>query len=212
MSVSPVCILGLGLMAFGWMRMLKSSLLNALQVAPPGRIHASVDRYVKLSVTASAAAGGSIREPLREQPCLWYSLRLDRYRWWREPSAQAFRPIASKATIPPFIISDESGACLVRPDSATMNVPFKDELWQRRYRYLMACVREGDRLIAIGDVQNLNPPVGGVGYELIGTKEAPLLVTTLTEAEVVRHHARASEWGLGFLMAGFAIVAMSFFV
>ena len=40
------------------------------------KIHASVDRYVKLSVTASAAAGGSIREPLREQPCLWYSLRL----------------------------------------------------------------------------------------------------------------------------------------
>ena len=58
----------------------------------------------------------------------------------------------------------------------------------------------------------MDPPVDAAAFELVGTREAPLMVTTFTEVEVIREEERVRQQGLGLLMGGAAILILSFFV
>ena len=76
----------------------------------------------------------------------------------------------------------------------------------------MACIREGDRLFAIGDVQRRSSADGGAEYELVGTREAPTWVTHFSPEELIREDDRARRSAIYFGVAGAVALVASFFL
>jgi hypothetical protein len=90
-----------------------------------------------------------------------------------------------------------------------MYVPYKDEHWEGRYRAKMASLSAGDRVIAIGHVQRLDPPMAGRVFELARTPEAPLIVTTFTEGEIQQRNAKGRVWSATFVVAGAGLLLVA---
>ncbi len=214
MDVDPLSMLGLGLMGFAWMRTRKIGLLKAFDAAKPGSIRDSVDRYVVLTGFAEAMPGTSIRDPFLDQPCVWFSVLLRKENvvlGLADPLAR-YRSVSSKTSGKPFILRDESGACVLFPAAANVRVKFHEEKREGRDVPLMACIREGDRLFAVGNLQRRSSAAGGAEYELVGTREAPTWVTHFSPEELIRVDDRQSRSAIFFGVAGAVALVVSFFL
>jgi hypothetical protein len=199
------------MMAVGALWFRKDNLQRALETAAPAGSDSDLNRYVKMTGVAQTLDSVVVREPLLNQPCAWFWIKGHKYlpvkhavEGWRE-----FRPIGSKRSVAPFLVVNEKGSFLIEPTKARMYVPFKDEHWEGRYRAKMASIGAGDRLTVIGDVQKLHPPMEGRVFELVGTAEAPLVVTTFTESEILQNVARGRVKAVVLLLVGFGLLLVS---
>jgi hypothetical protein len=95
---------------------------------------------------------------------------------------------------------------LIDPAKARMYVPYKDEHWEGRYRAKMASLGAGHRVIAIGEVQRLDPPMDGRVFELVRTPGAPLIVTTFTEGEIQQRIAQGRVLSATLLVVGVGLL------
>jgi hypothetical protein len=203
-----LCIPGLALMALGALRVRKDDLQHAFETAAVAGSDSDVNRYVKMTGIVQTLTSVVIREPLLNQPCAWFSIRVDKYRIFNTGIRQ-FRSIGSRHSVAPFLLINETGSYLIDPERARMYVPFKREHWEGRHRAKMASIGAGDRLTAIGEVQRLDPPMDGPVFELVGTAEAPLVVTTAMGAEIQKSFARNRAWAVALLLVGTGLLLLA---
>jgi hypothetical protein len=199
------------MMAIGALGARKDTLQRALETAAPAGSDSDVNRYVKMTGVVQTLDSVVVREPLLNQPCAWFSIRAHKYMPGDEfvRDRPNFRSIGSKHGVAPFLVVNEKGSFLIEPTKARMYVPFKDEHWEGRYRAKMASIGAGDRLTVIGEVQRLHPPADGRVFELVGTAEAPLVVTTFTEGEILKSIARGRVKAVVLFLVGAGLLLLA---
>jgi hypothetical protein len=208
MEFGALGIPGLAMIALGVLGARRSILQRAFEKADAVGSGSPLKRYVKMTGVVKTLDSTVVREPLLNQPCAWFSIRGEKY---RPLNNLKFRPIGSKHSVAPFLLVNDAGSFLIEPTKARMYVPFKDEHWEGRYRAKMATFGAGDRVTAIGEVRKLDPPMDGRVFELVGTPEARLIVTTFTEDDVQRSIAKGRVRSATLLVAGVGLLLVALF-
>ena len=206
MEFGVLSIPGLAMIAFGVLGARRSILQRAFEKAAAVGSGSALNRYVKLTGVVKTLDSVVVREQLLNQPCAWFKIQGEKY---RPIDNLKFRPIGSKHSVAPFLVVNDAGSFLIEPTKARMYVPFKDEHWEGRYRAKMASLGAGDRVIAIGEVQKLEPPMDGRVFELVGSPEARLIVTTFTEGEVQQSIAKGRLRSAMLLVGGFGLLLVA---
>jgi hypothetical protein len=208
MQLGVLIIPGIAMIAFGVLGARKTILQRAFEKAAPVGRDSAEGRYVKVTGVVKTVDSVVVREPLLNQACAWFSIRAHKYNPLDDANSQ-FKPIGSKRSVAPFLLVNDVGTFLIEPARARMYVPYKDEHWEGRYRAKMASLSAGDRVIAIGDVQRLDPPMDGRVFELVRTPEAPLIVTTFTEGEIQRRIAKGRVWSATLVVVGVGLLLVA---
>ena len=206
MEFGALIIPGIAMIAFGVLGTRRTILERAFEKAAPVGRDSPASRYVKMTGVVKTLDSVVVREPLLNQPCAWFSIKAEKYLPFNDLK---FRSIGSKRSVAPFLLVNDVGTFLIEPARARMYVPYKDEHWEGRYRAKMASLSAGDRVIAIGDVQRLDPPMDGRVFELVRTPGAPLIVTTLTEGEVQQRIAKSRVWSVTLLVVGVGLLLVA---
>lgn len=210
MGFGALIIPGLAMIGVGLLGTRKSILQRAFDEADPVGRNSPAGRYVKINGVVKALDSAVVREPLFNQPCAWFSIKAEK-KAIVPYSYPPFHTLGFKRSVTPLLIVNEAGTFLIDPAKARMYVPYKDEQWEGRRRARMARLSAGDRVIAIGNVQKLEPAMGDPILELARTPRAPLIVTTFTEGELQRHIAKQRVWWATSVVVGVGLSLVALF-
>jgi hypothetical protein len=159
-----------GAAALRWIR--KARLIEDM---PTSRIRSAAQGYVELAGRALPLADTRNLAPLTQRPCVWWRYRISK----RVESGsgknrrQRWQTVASGHSSLPFLLDDETGQCIVKPDGAEIvttetttwyghtpwptTAPGGAHKWftgERDYRYVEERIYEHERVYALGDFRS----------------------------------------------------------
>lgn len=159
-----------GAAALRWIRMAR-----LIEDTPTSRIRSAAQGYVELMGRALPLADTRNLAPLTQRPCVWWRYRISK----RVESGsgkhrrQRWQTVASGRSSLPFLLDDETGQCIVKPDGAEIvttetttwyghtpwptTAPGGSHPWftgERDYRYVEERIYEHERVYALGDFRS----------------------------------------------------------
>ncbi|MCU0803689.1 MAG: E3 ubiquitin ligase family protein [Burkholderiales bacterium] len=131
---------------------------RAIADTPTSQIASAAQGYAELAGRAENRPGIRVLARLSTLPCCWYRYRVQE----RRSDRKGWTTIEEGESEEPFVLRDETGACVVDPEGAEV-LPAAYDTWTRGdRRYTEWLVREGDPLYALGEFATL----GGAGAAL----------------------------------------------
>lgn len=169
-----VLVLGVALVsgaaaALRWLR-----LARLIEDTPTSRIRSAAQGYVELAGRGVPLAGTQNLAPLTQRPCIWWRYRISKKTesGGVKNRRTSWQTVASGRSSVPFLLDDESGHCIVKPDGAEIvatetttwygdtpwPAPFSGETrlfaGERNYRYSEERIYEHERLYVLGDFRS----------------------------------------------------------
>jgi len=161
-----VAVVAGGVAAMRWLR-----IARLIEDTPTSRIRSAAQGYVELAGRGLPLPGTQNLAPLTQRPCIWWRYRIARKTENRSGKTrrQSWETVASGTSSVPFLLDDESGQCIVKPEGAEIVagesltwygdtpwptiVPGRTPLFAggRDYRYFEERIYEHERLYALGD-------------------------------------------------------------
>jgi hypothetical protein len=136
----------LGLMAcvslFAWMSALRR--LRLVRDTPTSRIASAAQGYVELSGTGRPFPEKPILSRLTMLPCLWYRYKIECKqgdKWHTEETGESDEP---------FLLTDDSGQCVVDPAGAEILTSHQDTWYEAGYRYTEWTLLHAEQIYTLG--------------------------------------------------------------
>jgi hypothetical protein len=153
--------------ALRWIR-----IARLIEDTPTSRIRSAAQGYVELSGRALPLDGTRNLAPLTQRPCVWWRYRISKKveHGSGKSRRQTWQTVSSGTSSVPFLLDDDTGRCLVKPDGAEI-VTTESTTWYgetpwptgapggtnpwltggRDYRYVEERIYEHERVYALGD-------------------------------------------------------------
>jgi hypothetical protein len=161
-----VAVIAGGVAAMRWLR-----IARLIEDTPTSRIRSAAQGYVELAGKGLALPGTQNLAPLTQRPCIWWRYRIAKKTENNSGKTrrQSWETVASGVSPVPFLLNDESGECIVKPEGAEIVtgesltwygdtpwpavVPGRTPLFSggRDYRYFEERIYEHERLYALGE-------------------------------------------------------------
>ncbi|HEX9207337.1 MAG TPA: GIDE domain-containing protein [Steroidobacteraceae bacterium] len=161
-----VAVVAGGVAAMRWLRVAR-----LIEDTPTSRIRSAAQGYVELSGRGVPLPGTQNLAPLTQRPCLWWRYKIEKKteNGSGKTRRQAWQKVASGISSMPFLLDDETGQCIVKPEGADIVAGesltwYGDTPWPtvapgrtplftggRDYRYFEERIYEHERLYALGD-------------------------------------------------------------
>ncbi len=159
-----------GAAALRWVR--KARLIEDM---PTSRIRSAAQGYVELAGRALPLADTRNLAPLTQRPCVWWRYRISKKveSGSGKHRRQHWQTVASGRSSLPFLLDDDTGQCIVKPDGAEIvttetttwyghtpwptTAPGGGPKWflgERDYRYAEERIYEHERVYALGDFRS----------------------------------------------------------
>ena len=148
-----VILFGIGATAIGYHLWKSGSRASSLmRGTATAKIATAAKGYAELQGRASAPSESQLRDPITNNPCVWFSIQteefsiLDKFRWKTVKTARSSRP---------FVIDDGSARCLISPADVSIDIRGEDTIVKERWdlRHKVWWIREGNSVYAIGYLQ-----------------------------------------------------------
>lgn len=161
-----------GAAALRWIR-----IARLIEDTPTSRIRSAAQGYVELTGRALPLPDTRNLAPLTQRPCVWWRYRISRKveRGSGRNRRESWQTVASGRSSVPFLLDDETGRCIVKPDGAEI-VTTEVTTWYgstpwptaapggggaaslrasgRDYRYREERIYEHERVYALGDFRS----------------------------------------------------------
>jgi hypothetical protein len=161
-----IAVIAGGVAAMRWLRVAR-----LIEDTPTSRIRSAAQGYVELSGQGLPLPGTRNLAPLTQRPCLWWRYRIEKKTETGSGKTrrQAWQKVASGTSSVPFLLDDETGQCIVKPEGAEIvagesltwygdtpwpaAVPGRTSLFTagRDYRYFEERIYEHERVYALGE-------------------------------------------------------------
>ena len=117
---------------------------------PTSNIASAAQGYVELAGSAAPAFPLPLKDPITDEPCLWF--RVQTWQATGRDKDRAWKLVKSAESARPFALRDATGACVLWRDGAEFRVPGGTTLTPDGpdFRHLVWRIREGDPLYALG--------------------------------------------------------------
>jgi hypothetical protein len=132
-----------------------------ITATPTANIGMAADGYREFEGRTEAIAGKTAEAPLTATPCVWYHVKIEKWRPGRREQSPSWTTVMEHTSQAPFFLRDSTGVCVVEPDGAEVT-PTDKSVWEG------ATLKPEDR----------NPPRGEPGHtpqpivDIASTKEA----------------------------------------
>jgi len=148
----PVLVAGMILIGFfGWKASLRRRQL--IRATPTAKIATAAKGYTELNGSARNALTTPLRDPITDEPCVWFDVETEQFDWGKLRWKTAGHARSSR----PFAIEDESGLCLVTLDQAHFVQPRGKRIRTSfGVRHTLARIEEGQPLYAIGHLERID--------------------------------------------------------
>jgi hypothetical protein len=167
-----LALLAIGCFYFGFLWWRRARVIDD---TPLSRVRSAAHFNEALRGRGTLLAGNEIRAPLSARPCVWWSFQIERKE--QTGKSTSWRTIKSGTSELPFLLTDESGWCVVNPSGAEV-FPSDHSTWYGSsewpantgssgaildrlvsdYRYTEHRIYEHERIDAIGEFRT----VGGI--------------------------------------------------
>ena len=127
-----------------WLSALKR--LRAIRDTPTSRVASAAQGYVELIGRGKPFGDAPLISKLRMLPCLWY-----RYKVEQRTSKDKWKTVDSGESSDSFLLRDETGDCVVDPESAEIITKHRDQWREGDYRYTEWKFINDDSLYVIGE-------------------------------------------------------------
>lgn len=163
-----------------WLGSRRMGIARIIDDTPTSRVRSAAQGYVEVTGRADVAPGGTIRAPLTRRECVWWRYRVEE----RQNSGRndRWRTVSQETSEETFLLSDDSGACVVDPGGAEV-YPSTKRVWYgstdwpaealgtsnvvfgafQRYRYIEYLIPTASTLNIIGEFRTLG--AAGVASE-----------------------------------------------
>ena len=128
---------------FAWLSAL--SRLRAIRDTPTSKVASAAQGYVELIGLGQPSGDPPLLSKLSQLPCLWY-----RYKIEQRDSEKNWKTVDSGETSDSFMLSDDTGACVIDPEQAEIITRHRDQWHQGDYRYTEWKLIKNDLLYVIG--------------------------------------------------------------
>jgi hypothetical protein len=148
---------------------------------PLSRVRSAAQGFVEVRGRGTLLKGSEIRAPLSARPCVWWSFQIERKE--ETGKSTSWRTIKRGASTVPFLLTDESGWCVVNPTGAEV-FPSDHSTWYGSsewpsntgtsaavldrmladYRYTEHRIYEHERIDAIGEFRTMGG-ISGIDTE-----------------------------------------------
>lgn len=128
-----------------WLSALKR--LRAIRDTPTSRVASAAQGYVELIGRGKPFGDAPLISKLRMLPCLWY-----RYKVEQRTSKDKWKTVDSGESSDSFLLRDETGDCVVDPESAEIITKHRDQWREGDYRYTEWKFINDDSLYVIGEL------------------------------------------------------------
>jgi hypothetical protein len=124
---------------------------SLIQGTATSRIASAAKGYAEVQGSASATPEGSLRDPITNQPCVWFAVETERY----SVSKFQWKTVKTARSSRPFVIDDGSARCLISPAEVDIDERGEDAIVKERWnlRHKVSWIREGEPVFAIGYLQ-----------------------------------------------------------
>jgi hypothetical protein len=129
---------------FAWLSALQR--LRLIRDTPTSSVASAAQGYVELFGRGKPFADELVISPLRQLPCLWYRFRVEEHK-----SEDGWTTTDSGESSDSFILSDESGDCVVDPDKSEILTKHYEQWQKDGYRYSEWSLIAHDKLHIIGE-------------------------------------------------------------
>jgi len=120
--------------------------LRTIRDTPTSRIASAAQGYVELMGRGKPLPDAPLTSHLRQLPCLWY-----RYEIEQKESRDQWKTLDSGESSDCFLLHDDSGDCVVDPESAEIITKHCDQWHEGGYRYTEWKLINSDSLYVIGE-------------------------------------------------------------
>jgi hypothetical protein len=165
LAIAGAVVVG-GVAAMRWLR-----IARLIEDTPTSRIRSAAQGYVELAGRGLPLAGTQNLAPLTQRPCLWWRYRIAKknQQGSGKTRRQTWVTVASGVSSLPFLLDDETGQCIVKPEGAEVvagesltwygdppwptALPGRTPLFSggRDYRYFEERIYEHERVYALGE-------------------------------------------------------------
>lgn len=160
------CLAAISLISFyAWLSSLYR--LRTLRNTPTSKIASAAQGYVELIGSGQPFGAPPLFSNLRRLPCLWCRYKIE------EREKNGWRTIESGETDDSFILRDDTGECVVDPESAEIITQDYDQWQMEGRRYTEWKLIKGDTLYVIGRFRTQ----GGSNQEFDTRAEVSALLT-----------------------------------
>jgi hypothetical protein len=168
---------------------------------PSSKVRSAPQGYVELVGVAEPADHEPLRDPVTNQPCVWF--RVETYRSGRKRGGLVKATESSR----PFLLRDETGACAVHPQEAEITTgpritvddgtEFEHWLWR---------IRPGERLYLAGHFRTIHhSATDGERHVVLPPRDGrPFLISTGEEAHSGEPYRILASIHLVFFFLGLA--------
>jgi hypothetical protein len=149
---APVFVVGAILVGFfGWKWSLRRRQL--VRGTPTSRIATAAKGFAELHGLARNALDVALLDPVTSTPCVWFDVDTEKYDFLK----LQWKTVATARSKRPFAIEDDSGLCLLTPDSARL-VPPKGTRIRERFgvRHTLKRIVDGQPLYVIGHLERID--------------------------------------------------------
>lgn len=136
----------LGLMAcvslFAWMSALRR--LRLVRDTPTSRIASAAQGYAEVIGRGKPLPDQPVLSKLTGLPCLWYRYKIERKqgdKWRTEETGESEEP---------FLLTDDSGQCVIDPSGAEILTSHQDTWYEVDYRYTEWTLLHAEQIYALG--------------------------------------------------------------
>ncbi len=146
-------VLGIGFLLAATAKRLRAV---AMRAVPSLHISTASPGYVEVSGHAAPADEKSLRDPLTNEPCLWFGVETAKREYVRQRYGLRHRvwlPIKKGSSSRPFVLRDTTGTCVVMPEGAEFNLPLAHSVRQGEdLEYRAWRIRPGDFVSVVGQL------------------------------------------------------------
>jgi hypothetical protein len=146
-----------GAAIFGLERFLRLQARRRLiQDTPTSRIRSAAQGYVELEGYAENSPESPIFSPITHTACTWYRYKVEERHTDSKGNTQ-WQTVRSGTSTHLFLISDNTGECVIDPDNAVVEAAHKN-VWQvGDYRYTEELIFPDQALYALGWLKSYEP-------------------------------------------------------
>jgi hypothetical protein len=184
-------------------------LARLIDDTPVSRIRSAAQGYVELCGIASMGEGSPTIAPLSQLPCAWWSFSIEHRTG--DGRDRRWETINRGVSVAPFLLQDDTGACLVGPTGADVRPGHKD-LWRGSlpwptapggaqrffglesgdYRYTEHRIDEREQVSVIGEFRTM----GGAGSGDVTVEVMRLLAEWKHDQPALLEHFDSNHDGL----------------
>jgi hypothetical protein len=148
----PLFVVGAILVGFfGWKWSLHRRQL--VRGTPTSQIATAAKGFAELQGRARNALDVPLLDPITSTPCVWFDVDTEKYDFVK----LRWRTIASARSARPFAVEDDSGLCLVPPDTARVVTPKGTRIRERfGVRHTLKRIADGQPLYVMGHLERID--------------------------------------------------------